>query len=343
MWILLPLACHTPPQPAVPTHAEPAWPVTIPIVALNDFHGGLYEAVLPKEPDVAYGGLPWLAAAIGALRTEHPDLVLLDGGDEFQGSWPVNATHGRGSVDAYRLLGVDAGAVGNHEFDYGGAGGGHPLRGALEAAAAAAPYPFLTANVREADGSRWDPPNVLPWTVIERSGVRIAVVGLTTAETPTTTNPTNVADLTFADPVESVRALLPELDAARVQVRILVAHLTGACAPTAYATNSDRCTPDGEIGRLLTELPPGTFDVMVLGHAHTVLHHRVGDTFLLEDRMGGHLVGQVDLVVGPDGVDPDASTLHDPWPIRHAPVDPGCGDAPFPTAPIDVGGRTLTP
>ena len=82
---------------------------------------------------------------------------------------------------------------------------------------------------------------------------------------------------------------------------------------------------------------------MVLGHAHTVLHHRVGKTFLLEDRMGGHLLGQVDLVVGADGVDIDASTVHDPWPIVHPPSDPGCGGGTFPTTAVDVGGRSLTP
>ena len=83
----------------------------------------------------------------------------------------MNATNGRGAIEAFDLLGLDAGAVGNHEFDYGGLPGGHPLRGSLEAAAASADYPLLTANVYEADGSRWDPPNVLPWTVIERSGI----------------------------------------------------------------------------------------------------------------------------------------------------------------------------
>jgi 5'-nucleotidase len=332
-------ACRkTPVEPTVPPP-----PVTLAVAATNDFHGGLYEAEVRGHDDVVFGGLPWLVATVNALRAEHPGLILLDGGDAFQGSWPVNATNGRGAVEAFELLGHDAVAVGNHEFDYGGLPGGHPLRGSLEAAAAAADYPFLTANVYEADGTRWDPPNVLPWTVIERDGVRIAVVGLTTTDTPTTTAPGNVVDLEFRDPVATIQALLPEIEAANVQVKVLVAHLTGACKPGSYVRNDDPCTPEGEIGRLLTELPEGTFDLMVLGHAHTVLHHRVGQTFLLENRSGGHLLGRVDLVVGPDGVDADASTVHDPLPIVHPPTDPGCEDRPFPIDPVDVGGRALTP
>ena len=83
-------------------------------------------------------------------------------------------------------------------------------------------------------------------------------MGLTTTDTPTTTAPGNVGDLVFRDPVETVRALLPEIEAANVQVKVLVAHLTGSCKPGTYIRNDDPCTPDGEIGRLLTELPEGT-------------------------------------------------------------------------------------
>jgi 5'-nucleotidase len=322
MWSLF-LACHRP-----PSVTPPQQDVVLPILAINDFHGGLYEAAVKGDPDRRYGGLGWLAAAVDEARAADPHLLLLDGGDAFQGSWPVNATHGRAAVQALELLGVDAAAIGNHEFDYGG---GASLRGALEAAAAQADYPYLSANIRHADGSPWQPPNIQPWTVLERAGLRVGVVGLTTATTPTVTNPKNVADLTFMDPVDTVRELLPELHAADLDVTVLVGHLTGGCEPTSYVRNDDPCTPDGEIGRLLTELPEGTFDVMVLGHEHTVLHHRVGSTFLLESRTGGHLLGRVDLVVGPDGVDVEGSRIAPPRPIAHPPAEPGCDGGQRPT------------
>jgi 5'-nucleotidase len=299
---------------------------TITLVAMNDFHGALYEKPLRDDPTKAIGGLPWLEGALDALRADAPDLVLLDAGDAFQGDWPVNVSEGIGAIEAFNLLGVDASAVGNHEFDYGPreVDPAERVRGALEEAARQADYPLLTSNVFTSDGTRWQPEGVTPWTLVERGGVRLAVVGLTTAETPTVTSPENVADLTFADPVESVRALLPEIEAAHPDAVVIVGHLTGSCEARGYLERGTPCTPDGEIGRLLAELPPGTIDVIVAGHAHTLLAERVADTFILENRAQGHLLGRLDLVLGTEGVDADASVLHEPWALVHSPADPGC-------------------
>ncbi|MBW2257611.1 MAG: metallophosphatase, partial [Deltaproteobacteria bacterium] len=337
LMVALLVACK---PPATPTDDLP---VTVTLVAMNDFHGALYEEALPGDPETAIGGLPWVAGALDTLREEEPDLVLLDAGDIFQGSWPVNATQGRGAIDALNLIGVDASAVGNHDFDYGGVEGGHPKRGALEAAGERARFAWLTANIHEADGERWQPPGFAPWTVIERKGKRLGVIGLSTTDTPQTTLFENVDDLTFADPVQSVEALLPEIEAADVDALILLGHLTGQCEPEGYLELGEPCIPDEEVGQLLTELPEGTFDAMVLGHTHTLLAHRVGDTFLLSSRARGHVLGRLDLVIGKDGVEPDASRLHEPWALTHAPVDPGCDEGAYDLAARDLGGREVTP
>ena len=192
------LACTHRPKPA-------AEPVVLPIAALNDWHGALYEQ--PVDEGVVAGGLPWLVGTMESLRAEHPNLVVLDGGDVFQGDWPINASKGLGAVQAFSLIGVDAAAVGNHEFDYGGTDT-HPLRGALMDAAARAPFAWLAANINEADGTPWAPEGITATTIIERNGVKLGVIGLSTMETPQTTLPANVADLQFTDPVAAVNAAL---------------------------------------------------------------------------------------------------------------------------------------
>ncbi len=320
--------------------STPSAPTVLHFAAINDFHGGLYEKPVPGSDAVA-GGLPWLAGALDVLRAEHPDLVVLDGGDLFQGAWAVNQSRGMGSVRAFERLGVDAAAIGNHEFDYGG---GANRREALEQAAAEADFHWLSANIRLGDAP-WQPPGVAPWTLVRRGEVDIGIIGLTTMDTPTTTRAEHVADLTFADPVAVVSALVPEVRAAGADVVVVVGHLTGGCAggPPDFATPPAPCLPDGEIGRLLTELPPGTVDVIVAGHAHTLMAHRWMDTFLLENRAEGSIIGQLDLVVGPDGVDRDASVVHPPWALVHPPTDPRCGPGEYDLTPREIGGRRVTP
>lgn len=340
--VLLALTSCSKPTPVTPAPSEP---VRISVVAMNDFHGALHSQTPRGQEDQRMGGLPWLVGALDALRAEDPELVLLDGGDVFQGDWEVNATEGRGAVEAFNLLGLDAAAVGNHDFDYGPLehGDADDLRGALIAGAAASEFEWLTANVYNEDGSRFAPPNIAPWTVVERKGKRIGVIGLSTITTPQTTLLRNVADLTFADPVESIQNVLPEVRAQDVDAMILIAHLTGSCEPAGYFDLGEPCTPDGEIGRLLTELPRGTFDVMILGHAHTLLAHRVDDTFLLEQRAKGHALGRVDLVFTDDGLDLDASKLYEPLPLVHPPADPGCEEGEYDMTPVQMGDLLVTP
>lgn len=317
-------------------------PVVVPIAAINDFHGAIWERTLDGRDDVA-GGFPWLAAAIGALRADHPDLVLLDGGDTFQGDPHANATEGLASVEVMNLLGLDGGAIGNHEFDHGDAPGAPGLRGALERAAAARRGPFLTANVVTADGAPWAPDNVFPWRIVTRRGVKLGVIGLTTTETPQTTLAVNVADLRFLDVVDATKRAIDEATAAGADAIVVTGHLTGKCEPKGlFELPPDGCTPDGEIGALLGALGD-QIDVIVAGHAHTLLAGRYGDTFVVEGRSNGMVVNEVDLVFDGGGLDVDASRVAAPWPLVHAPADPACTGVPYPTAPCDVGGRSLAP
>jgi 5'-nucleotidase len=334
---LLLVACKTGALPA-----SPAPPKVLHLAAINDFHGALYETRDPRDPDRAIGGLPILAGALDTLRTKHPDLILLDGGDLFQGSWPVNASHGTGSVRAFNLLGVDAAAVGNHEFDYGGSDT-HPRRGALQDGARAAEFAWLSANIRAHDGTPWQPEGIAPWTIIERDGISLGVIGLSTQDTPQTTLTKNVSDLVFADPVAAVRDALPAVRAAGADAIAVVGHLVGHCEPASYTEPGAPCHPGGEIGALLDGLPRGSIDVLVVGHAHTLMAHRWQDTFILENRAKGHLIGRLDLVVGPDGVDADASEIHTPWALTHPPLDPGCDGGAYPTAVLDIADRAVTP
>lgn len=306
------------------------------LVAINDFHGALYERPTRQDPTRAQGGLPWLAGAIDALREDDPDLLVVDGGDLFQGSWPVNATQGRGSVDAAHLLGVDVSCIGNHEFDYGPSPANAGLRGALEDAAQRAEFAWLTANVYSDEGERWSPPGIHPWAMIDRAGVRVGFVGLTTVDTPQTTMSRHVTDLRFTDPVAAVNQWAPWLRSKGADVVVVVGHIGGACREA-------DCAPSGELQLLLDGLPEGLVDVYVLGHDHERMARRFGDSFVVSSSSYGRALSRVELAVGPDGFDADASVLYPTWDLLHDTVDPGCGGGAFPLGPLDVGGRTIEP
>lgn len=343
-------ACSTPsnvPTPGPSPDDDAVRQLTL--LFINDFHGALYEQPLRDDPELAVGGLPWLAGAIESVRNEVEAVVLLDGGDSFLGSWPVNATRGMGSVDVFNLLGVDVTVVGNHEFDYGPGGANlHPLRGALESAILSSDYNWVTANVFEVDPETgqerlWAPQGLRRWVVIERNDVRVGIIGLTTTETPQTTLFHNVVDLRFADPVTILRDVIPEVEAEGVDVIVVLGHLMGSCEPAGYLELGEPCLPSDEVGRILTELPRGSIDILALGHSHSLMAHRWEDTLVVENRANGHVLGRIDLVVREAGLDLDSSTIHPPWPLLHQTVDPGCDDGEYPLDSLPVGGRLVEP
>src|SRR5262245_23643252 len=164
------------PAPAA-SSAAPQKVVDITIVGTSDLHGRV-------------GTLPLLGGYLGAIRAKNPDgVVLVDAGDMFQGTLESNMNEGAAVIDAYKVLGYDAVAIGNHEFDYGPVGdaatvrkGAKPgpeqdSRGALKARVlqAKGAFPVLAANLLE-DNHPLDWPNVAPSVIVTKHGVSVGIV-----------------------------------------------------------------------------------------------------------------------------------------------------------------------
>src|SRR3989454_3330490 len=125
--------------------------------------------------------------------------IRLDAGDEMQGTLISNYSFGRPAIAAMNAFGIDAAAIGNHEFDWS--------VDTLRARMAGAHYRFLAANISDSATTAM-PAWAEPWTVIERGGVRVAVIGLALPETPVNTAPRNVRGLAFGDGAAAVRRVL---------------------------------------------------------------------------------------------------------------------------------------
>ena len=144
------------------------------ILHMNDFHSR-HEAVNVRAlsctgGDGCFGGSARLAMAIRAQReaaqADGRTVLLLDGGDQFQGSLFFTKYRGMAELAVQHAVGTDAMGVGNHEFDQGPA--------VLAAYAEAARFPLVTSNVDTTAEPALDG-RLRPWTILERGGLKNAV------------------------------------------------------------------------------------------------------------------------------------------------------------------------
>jgi len=296
-------ACPSPrPDPvAKQTPHKRRGTITLSIVGTNDLHGAIDR-------------LPILAGFLSNLRAARAadggEVLLVDAGDMFQGTLGSNLGEGAAVVAAYNHMGYDAAAIGNHEFDFGPAGPaatasepGDDPRGALRLRAAEAKFPFLMANILDAEtGKRpaWD--NILPSFMIEKGPVVVGIIGVATEATPFTTMPANFIGLVMAKPALAIAAEAAELRQRGAQVIVVSAHVGSKCTDLHDPSDLSSCDQEEELFSMARALPPGLVDVIIAGHTHAAMAHRIGEMAVIESYASGRALGRVDLRINPSGV-----------------------------------------
>lgn len=294
---------------ACSTVQPPPEPVQVVIVGTTDVHGwfnGRVETPPGGGEGVLRGGLPVLASYIEALRETHGGRVLVvDSGDMFQGTLESNLFEGEPVVRGYNAIGYAAAAVGNHEFDYGPVGPNVIARqpnedplGVVKRNAALATFPFLSANmVEKATGKT--PSWARRWAMIRTGGVRIALVGLSTPDTPNVTMTINVASLLFTDPVAATIEAAREARAAGADAVVVVAHLGGRCTDLSDPAVAASCQEETEAVHLLRAIPPGTVDALFAGHTHSRMGHYINGVAVLQGEAYSREFSTLDLWIDP--------------------------------------------
>jgi 5'-nucleotidase / UDP-sugar diphosphatase len=182
--------CATPPAERLP--------LKLTILHTNDHHGRFWP-----NRDGEYG-LAARKTLIDRVRAEVKaaggQLLLLDGGDINTGVPESDLQDAEPDFKGMDLLGYDAMAVGNHEFD--------KSPEVLAKQRQWVKFPMLSANIYK-NGQRL----FEPYRVFERGGYRIAVLGLTTDDTAKMVLPANIVGIEFRKPAEEAAKLLPELRA----------------------------------------------------------------------------------------------------------------------------------
>lgn len=242
---------------------------SVQILATTDLHGHLESGPEPGGVDVLHG-------YIKAARANDPETLLLDSGDLFQGTLVSRATRGQSVIAWMNAAGYSASAIGNHDFDFGsGESESTDRLAVLQNLMTEARFPLLAANICAveedpnhcADGKTFQRASWVKgyqfFTIHEK---RIAILGLTTVDTPTTTLAANVQSLRFMPLAETVTRTIPELKARGADAIVLVAHVGGECAAG---------TCRGELFELLNALSPetrGEIHLVLGGHSHNLVN-----------------------------------------------------------------------
>ena len=177
----------------------------ITILHTNDHHGRFWQ-----NNDGEYG-MAARKTVVDAIRAEVAAAggysLLLDGGDVNTGVPESDLQDAVPDFKGMNLLGYDAMAVGNHEFDK------PPAVLAMQRKLAA--FPMLSANIYQ-KGERM----FAPYQLFNMGGVRVAVMGLTTEDTHKLGNPANMQDVEFRSPIQEAAKLVPAL---RAQADVVIA------------------------------------------------------------------------------------------------------------------------
>jgi sulfur-oxidizing protein SoxB len=216
------------------------------------------------------GGMDRVATLINAVRAERGEdkVLLLDGGDTWQGSWTSLQTKAQDMVDVMSALKLDA-MVGHWEFTYGA--------DRVKEIADKASFAFLAQNVRD---NEWQEPVFEARKMFEKGGAKIAVIGQALPRTAVANPRWMFPKWEFGIREEDMQKQVDEARAEGAQIVVLLSH-------------------DGfDVDRKLASRVKG-LDVILTAHTHDAMPGlvRVGDTVLVATGSHGKFVSRLDIEV----------------------------------------------
>lgn len=207
-------------------------PITLTLLHTNDTHSHLEP--FPRDGELSagnqgpqQGGIARRKALIDAIRASEPNVLLVDAGDNFQGTIFYHAWKGSAEIMALNALGYDATTLGNHEFDRGPTELGRALRGEpveIAGAAYSTEKPRLPIIATNVDASAEPALRGLfaSSVVLERGGEQFGILGVVTEDVPAISSPG--PRVRFFDAVASVQKEADRLRAMGINKIILLSH-----------------------------------------------------------------------------------------------------------------------
>jgi len=235
---------------AAPVAAE----TTLHILHINDLHSRIqpinrFDSTCNAEDDAAgecFGGVARVATAINTLRDEltaaGENVVVLDAGDQFQGSLMYTTYKGDVEAEMMNAIGFDAMAVGNHEFD----DGPENLARFIDMV----DVPLVSGNLDLSQSNILGDDQIADTLVLDVNGMQVGIVSAVATDTAETSSPG--ASIIFQDEIDALQADVDALEAQGVNMIIALTHVG--------------LPVDMRIAEAVTGI-----DVIVGGHSHTYL------------------------------------------------------------------------
>ena len=234
-----------------------AQPKKLTILYTNDLHAHLEPHIVPwvdkKRP---VGGFANIATLVKREKAANPNTVYFDAGDFFTGPYISSLTKGEAVIDAMNHLGLDAAAIGNHEFDHGWENARQQF--------SKAKFPLLNGNIflKGTEQLHWNK----PYIVLTVNGIRLGVIGLHEKFAfYDTASAEMVWGVEARDEKVYLRKYIDELKP-KVDLIILLTHIgiPGTQSTTGEADVARNHMHDVELARDV----PGV-DIMITGHPHS--------------------------------------------------------------------------
>ena len=255
----------------------------ITILGTSDMHGNIWGFSYEDSKETDNNGMARLYTYIQQVRAENPNTILIDAGDDIQGTIMTDDIYNKipeeppPVVAAMNYMGYDAMTLGNHEFNWG--------IDTMQKILSQAQFPVLAANVKDASGGFVTGAG---WTIVEKDGVKVAVIGVVTPDVPI-----------WDGGKEGVEACTYE--AANTAVKNAIAEIgDGADAIVVSAHMGMYAEFDEDGGsdsaqKILDDNPE--IDVLQVAHNHVVVSETQGDTVIGGVRNGGRDIARFDLTL----------------------------------------------
>lgn len=265
----------------------------ITILGTSDMHGNIWGYSYEDNAETDNNGMARLYTYIQQVRAENPNTFLVDAGDDIQGTIMTDDLYNKTPeephpvVTAMNYMGYDAMTLGNHEFNWG-----IPT---MQAILGQASFPVLAANVTGAQG---EPVTGAGWTIVERGGVKLAVIGVVTPDVPIwDSGKDGIDDAVYEAANVAVGKAIDEIGD-QADVIMVSAHM-GMYAEFDEEGGSDSAQ------KILDDNPE--IDVLQVAHNHVVVNEKQGSTVIGGVRNGGRDIARFDLTLDADNQIIDSS------------------------------------